>query len=505
MVRFPGPTAAFSAFLLFGLSGIGAPDDVLVNDSGDALHDPGCALTGTGTCTLRDAITFANGHAGRDVIRMAGVVARPTSALPRITDSLTLDGTYYWYSSPGVIDGTLAGLVDGLVLAADGNALFGITVQGFEGAGIVILSSHNLLGAFIPPPCTLGCAMKEVEVAGNGSHGIEIRGGAENALDVVGATLNGGDGIVVRAGGKLNRIGTTTYGFNTSRAYGNRRAGVRIGDGVSDEQTRNNSIDLGTLYGNGTLGIDLGGDGATPNDPLDADAGPNALQNAPTVISAVTNANNTATVMGTFNGAPNAAFNLHFYRADKGSSSFVEDVTVTTDANGSASFVAVLTTRFYEATPPPGLALPLVATATDAGGNTSELSGPVATAEARTLSFHTVDPCRIVDTRDPYPGPLVNLRPRLFVEAGPGPCNIPSTARALVLNVTVTNATAGGHVQVATTPWAADTSTINFSAGQTRANSAIVALDAWGSFTARAVLEGPGTVDLILDVSGYLE
>jgi hypothetical protein len=74
------------------------------------------------------------------------------------------------------------------------------------------------------------------------------------------------------------------------------------------------------------------------------------------------------------------------------------------------------------------------------------------------------------------------------------------------LNVTVTNPTASGHVSF---PGEAplcqpDTSTINFSAGQTRANNAVITLDA-GGLLAYPVLVGSGTVDLILDVSGYLE
>ena len=37
---------------------------IVVNDSSDTLHSPGCATTGAGTCSLRDAITFANSNAG---------------------------------------------------------------------------------------------------------------------------------------------------------------------------------------------------------------------------------------------------------------------------------------------------------------------------------------------------------------------------------------------------------------------------------------------------------
>src|SRR5262245_58831081 len=42
---------------------------VVVNDASDTLHSSGCAAFGTGTCTLRDAITFANANAGADVVQ----------------------------------------------------------------------------------------------------------------------------------------------------------------------------------------------------------------------------------------------------------------------------------------------------------------------------------------------------------------------------------------------------------------------------------------------------
>ena len=33
---------------------------IVVNDTTDTIHSPGCATTGTGTCSLRDAILFTN-------------------------------------------------------------------------------------------------------------------------------------------------------------------------------------------------------------------------------------------------------------------------------------------------------------------------------------------------------------------------------------------------------------------------------------------------------------
>ena len=40
------------------------------------------------------------------------------------------------------------------------------------------------------------------------------------------------------------------------------------------------------MYSNGGLGIDLGGDGITPNDSGDEDSGPNDLMNSPAGVSA---------------------------------------------------------------------------------------------------------------------------------------------------------------------------------------------------------------------------
>lgn len=66
-----------------------------------------------------------------------------------------------------------------------------------------------------------------------------------------------------------------------------------------------------TSYNNGGPAIDLGGDGHTENDPLDADVGPNGLTNYPVLTSA--SAGNSITITGTYDGAPNADIDLRFY------------------------------------------------------------------------------------------------------------------------------------------------------------------------------------------------
>jgi hypothetical protein len=86
-----------------------------------------------------------------------------------------------------------------------------------------------------------------------------------------------------------------------------------------------------------------------------------------------------------------------------------------------------------------------------------------------------------------------------------GRCGIPATARALSLNVTVTDPSALGDLRLF--PGGAQlpgTSTINFNAGQTRANNALLPLSTAGDLSVRCVMPS-GSVHLILDVNGYME
>ena len=121
--------------------------------------------------------------------------------------------------------------------------------------------------------------------------------------------------------------------------------------------------------------------------------------------------------------------------------------------------------------------------------------------------FHTVTPCRVIDTRGaagPFGGPaLVAGGFRSFHL--PGRCGVPASARAVSVNATVTQAGAPGDLRIypagATLPL---TSVINFRPGQTRANNAVVALSATGDVS--VLFEAvSGGVHFILDVNGYFE
>jgi hypothetical protein len=128
-------------------------------------------------------------------------------------------------------------------------------------------------------------------------------------------------------------------------------------------------------------------------------------------------------------------------------------------------------------------------------------------ARPQPLDFYTLPPCRLVDTRaaaGPQGGPaLQSGAPRLFQAAGV--CGVPATAKAVAVNLTVTQPAGSGYLILA--PAGAPVplaSSVNFLAGQTRANNAVLPLgNGTGALLVKTV--GGGTAQLVLDVSGYFQ
>jgi hypothetical protein len=139
---------------------------------------------------------------------------------------------------------------------------------------------------------------------------------------------------------------------------------------------------------------------------------------------------------------------------------------------------------------------------------TSEITAEPMGVEAvptNTLPFVGVTPCRMVDTRGngfagAYGPPLLTAGvSRNFTLTGQ--CGIPGNAEAVSLNVTVTNTQGPGHIVIFPQGGAEPTvSTLNYVAGQTIANAAIVPLGAGGGIT---VIAGVSGTDLIVDTNGY--
>jgi hypothetical protein len=123
-------------------------------------------------------------------------------------------------------------------------------------------------------------------------------------------------------------------------------------------------------------------------------------------------------------------------------------------------------------------------------------------AACRTGSFYTVTPCRLMDTRE---GPAITSSQESDFTIF-GKCGVPNSAAAVVLNLTVVSPTGQGHLTAYPAgSFQPPTSALNFRAGQTRANNAVVALPLGGALGVLPVVAGGGSTHLIIDVSGYFE
>lgn len=122
-----------------------------------------------------------------------------------------------------------------------------------------------------------------------------------------------------------------------------------------------------------------------------------------------------------------------------------------------------------------------------------------------TGDFHTLSPCRLLDTRQAVDGPsLASDEVRALDLAGR--CGLPATARALSLNVTAFMPTGNGNLRFGPGGEAVPpSSTVNFQAGIVRANNAILMVSADGGLNVSPFVAGSGTVDLLLDVNGWYE
>jgi uncharacterized repeat protein (TIGR02543 family) len=119
------------------------------------------------------------------------------------------------------------------------------------------------------------------------------------------------------------------------------------------------------------------------------------------------------------------------------------------------------------------------------------------------LQFVPVVPCRVVDTRNPdgpFGGPSIKGQTERDFSIPPGACNIPATAAAYSLNVTVVPKGTLGYLTI----WPAGesqplVSTLNSYDGRVKANAAIVPAGASQAVSVYVT----NTTDVLLDIDGY--
>ena len=131
----------------------------------------------------------------------------------------------------------------------------------------------------------------------------------------------------------------------------------------------------------------------------------------------------------------------------------------------------------------------------------------VSAGAAGPFKFYSVIPCRILDTRGTGGGgPLASGEIRNLLIATQ--CGIPTTAKMAALNFTVIGPTAEGHITAY--PYSSGgavplVSTVNWTAGETAiGNGSVVSLTANPTYNISVQAAG-ATLNLVIDVTGYLQ
>jgi len=316
-------------------------------------------------------------------LNAAGTAAVPNAMGVRIASGITGSG----------IGGTTAGA--GNVIA--GNAGQGIlslgasaSIQGnFIGLdatgtvavpngshGIDIQGSNHLVGG-------ISYASGGNLISGNGGVGVAIDGGngagtgnvvSANliGLNVTGQTVvgNTGDGIYIWRGAAGNVVGGTASG------RGNVISGNGRGVTVASDGGTGNAVLGNAIFGNRSLGIDLGADGVTANDGAKTVGKPNLNMDFPVFTSARARGN-LLTVAGYVGSAAGqsvfAGSRVEVFASDGDASGYGEGSvylgTLTADASGNFSGTLTMPAATIK------IGTKLTGTATDASNNTSEF-GP---------------------------------------------------------------------------------------------------------------------------------
>jgi hypothetical protein len=350
------------------------------------------------------------------------------------------------------IQGPAGNLIIGGTTVGAGNVISGNASDGIIGMAQQMTVQGNRVGTDLAGTLDLGNGFEGILVQLTSFPGpalaVLVGGTTTEARNIVSG--NGGDGIrvdgsLVQQTGALqgNFIGTRADGTTALPNGGNGvdlRRSATVGGANPDEGNvvafnggrgvnlnfpQNSPILGNSIFANGPsgvgnqngLGIDIFGDGVTPNDLNDGDTGLNNLQNFPVLTSAVTGGGST-TIQGTLNSLANTTFRVEFFSnptcdpsGNGEGRTFLGSTSVITVGNNAAINVALpvaVTAGQF-----------VTLTATDPLGNTSEFSACVSASAA--------------PSGDPCPGPTPNITLANVGANGYVYCGVTSALNAPVL------------------------------------------------------------------------
>jgi titin len=263
-----------------------------------------------------------------------------------------------------------------------GGSVVGNNVIGFQPNGMFAVGNSIGIFVFNSPANNL-----QYNFIGNStSNGITLSGAASsgnilqhNTIGVgyeLAPAANAGAGVGVIFAAHDNTIGAVLTGTG-----GGNQIVDNVGPGVwiSNSGGGGNRVLANEMTGNGGIDIDLAALGASPNQPLNPDSGPNRMQNHPVLTSATRfQAIGTIRVTGGMHSAPSSTYRIDVYfdgNCDASSPSRGNALawrgrgSMTTNASGDGSFI--LDVPAYPGVPSLGV---VAATATSSTGDTSEIS-----------------------------------------------------------------------------------------------------------------------------------
>jgi CSLREA domain-containing protein len=410
------------------------------SDAGEAGVDIGdgeCNIGG-GVCTLRAAIQEANAGSEPPYTITFNIAGAPPhtislgSALDSINVPVLLRGEPSGYTGPPlvILDGSGAGVVDGLNVSADGSKVDGLSMVNFSAGSAIVINaagvtaSNNYLG-LLPDGTTTGANLYGLTInaqtgnmvtgniisgnthgvrvvgsaaqnntissnyigtdasgtldRGNSSDGIRLEGSQLNTIEGNLISGNNSDGIEVTGAANGNNIFDNLIGVRLggSGNLGNIRYGININSSFDNFVANGNTIAYNGLsgvfvsIGTGNL-ISENSIFSNVSSGIDLASGGNLETPAPTLFGA--NQGGTYIfVEGELTGAiPDTEYTLEFFRNSNTpqGEALIYSTTVVTDGSGNISFTAG---------PPvvvPDLTL-ITASATDPDNNTSEFSNGV--------------------------------------------------------------------------------------------------------------------------------
>ena len=322
----------------------GANDNVVVGNKARAIDVTGSPFCGTGTTTPTGNRIGGPTPAERNIVSGFGTYSgqgRP-SGIGILIDNAsqtTIEGNYIGVNEDGTAQAPDQNRGTTGIEARDSTdtTIQGNLVSGIRGIGIADFAGQVFGRAILIN--ALNDDVSSIVIEGNligtdltGEQPIPTRAGIEIIPGTVSRTISS-----VRIGGNAPDA-ANTIAFTDLAAI--TVAGPNI-SGVEISQNR--------MFSNGGLAIDLqpspsGPAGVTPNDPLDADEGPNNFQNFP-VISGAELDGDTATVNGQLLSEPARTYRVEVFVSPMADPSgngegrlLLGSITLTTDNSGAATF-----------------------------------------------------------------------------------------------------------------------------------------------------------------------